>query len=97
DAVALKMVLVFPCLPVLAVLHFHTPVHNLCVTCEQHLSGACQGHACLFFQFQDGEEYLQVDEESENPLKRKSPYILKRQLHTNKVRRPYILKRTSFY
>ncbi|XP_035381509.1 neurotensin/neuromedin N isoform X1 [Electrophorus electricus] len=48
-------------------------------------------------EFQDGEEYLQVDEESENPLKRKSPYILKRQLHTNKVRRPYILKRTSFY
>ncbi|XP_007249308.2 neurotensin/neuromedin N [Astyanax mexicanus] len=44
-----------------------------------------------------GEEYLELDQDSENPLKRKSPYILKRQLHTNKARRPYILKRSSFY
>ncbi|XP_076840741.1 neurotensin/neuromedin N [Brachyhypopomus gauderio] len=48
-------------------------------------------------QLRYGEEYLQVDEDSESPLKRKSPYILKRQLHSNKVRRPYILKRSSFY
>ncbi|KAL7878695.1 hypothetical protein AOLI_G00096690 [Acnodon oligacanthus] len=43
------------------------------------------------------EEYFELDQNSENQLKRKSPYILKRQLHTNKARRPYILKRSSFY
>ncbi|KAK3570417.1 hypothetical protein QTP86_019294, partial [Hemibagrus guttatus] len=42
-------------------------------------------------------EYLEVDQNSDRPLKRKSPYILKRQLHTKKARRPYILKRSSFY
>nr|XP_056703015.1 neurotensin/neuromedin N [Euleptes europaea] len=30
-------------------------------------------------------------------MKRKTPYILKRQLHVNKARRPYILKRNSYY
>lgn len=30
-------------------------------------------------------------------MKRKNPYILKRQLHVNKARRPYILKRSSYY
>ncbi|XP_058047523.1 neurotensin/neuromedin N isoform X2 [Ahaetulla prasina] len=30
-------------------------------------------------------------------MKRKTPYILKRQLHANKARRPYILKRSSYY
>ncbi|XP_060633350.2 neurotensin/neuromedin N [Anolis sagrei] len=30
-------------------------------------------------------------------MKRKTPYILKRQLHVNKARRPYILKRSSYY
>ncbi|XP_058883873.1 neurotensin/neuromedin N-like [Acipenser ruthenus] len=34
---------------------------------------------------------------NEEILKRKSPYILKRQLHINKSRRPYILKRNTFY
>ncbi|KAI5623926.1 neurotensin/neuromedin N, partial [Silurus asotus] len=42
-------------------------------------------------------EYLEVDQNSDMPLKRKSPYILKRQLHSKKARRPYILKRSSFY
>uniref|UniRef100_A0A6I8NVG4 Neurotensin/neuromedin N n=1 Tax=Ornithorhynchus anatinus TaxID=9258 RepID=A0A6I8NVG4_ORNAN len=35
--------------------------------------------------------------EKEDIVKRKSPYILKRQLHANKARRPYILKRSSYY
>ncbi|XP_029010789.1 neurotensin/neuromedin N [Betta splendens] len=36
-----------------------------------------------------------AEENSETPLKRKSPYILKRQAaHTTKSRRPYILKRS---
>ncbi|XP_073327431.1 neurotensin/neuromedin N [Pagrus major] len=41
-------------------------------------------------------EYL--DENVDSPLKRKSPYILKRQAaHTTKSRRPYILKRSTIY
>eukprot|EP00064_Thunnus_orientalis_P011306 superscaffoldBa00001621_g11336 len=41
-------------------------------------------------------EYL--EESSDAPLKRKSPYILKRQVaHTTKSRRPYILKRSTIY
>ncbi|XP_030646845.1 neurotensin/neuromedin N [Chanos chanos] len=48
-------------------------------------------------QLQDAEAYLDLDQNNENPLKRKTPYILKRQLHTNKARRPYILRRSVFY
>lgn len=41
-------------------------------------------------------EYL--EESSDTPLKRKSPYILKRQAgRSNKSRRPYILKRSMIY
>ncbi|KAJ8395726.1 hypothetical protein AAFF_G00029630, partial [Aldrovandia affinis] len=45
------------------------------------------------------QEYLDSDftHNSENPPKRKSPYILKRQVHTSKTRRPYILKRNAYY
>ncbi|KAG5273478.1 hypothetical protein AALO_G00151750 [Alosa alosa] len=47
-------------------------------------------------EVQDVEDYLDLDQSSDNPLKRKSPYILKRQVHTSKqARRPYILKRSS--
>ncbi|XP_054435814.1 neurotensin/neuromedin N [Pteronotus mesoamericanus] len=35
--------------------------------------------------------------EKEEVIKRKIPYILKRQLYSNKPRRPYILKRGSYY
>lgn len=35
--------------------------------------------------------------EKEEVIKRKIPYILKRQLYKNKPRRPYILKRDSYY
>uniref|UniRef100_A0A2K6F5K1 Neurotensin/neuromedin N n=1 Tax=Propithecus coquereli TaxID=379532 RepID=A0A2K6F5K1_PROCO len=35
--------------------------------------------------------------EKEAVIKRKIPYILKRQLYENKPRRPYILKRDSYY
>ncbi|XP_004006286.1 neurotensin/neuromedin N [Ovis aries] len=35
--------------------------------------------------------------EKEEVIKRKIPYILKRQLYENKPRRPYILKRGSYY
>ncbi|KAI1888579.1 hypothetical protein AGOR_G00186620 [Albula goreensis] len=45
------------------------------------------------------QEYLESDlaQSSENPPKRKSPYILKRQLLTSKARRPYILRRSTHY
>ncbi|KAM6973341.1 neurotensin/neuromedin N [Aplochiton taeniatus] len=45
----------------------------------------------------DTPDYLNGEHDSDNLLKRKSPYILKRQLHTNKSRRPYILKRSPLY
>ncbi|XP_067276461.1 neurotensin/neuromedin N isoform X2 [Pseudorasbora parva] len=48
-------------------------------------------------ELQDDQEYLELDKNSDSPLKRKSPYILKRQLRTNKSRRPYILKRSVYY
>ncbi|MEE6508132.1 hypothetical protein FKM82_019188 [Ascaphus truei] len=35
--------------------------------------------------------------EKEDIMKRKTPYILKRQTHVSKARRPYILKRGSYY
>uniref|UniRef100_A0A5F5PPF2 Neurotensin/neuromedin N n=1 Tax=Equus caballus TaxID=9796 RepID=A0A5F5PPF2_HORSE len=35
--------------------------------------------------------------DKEEVIKRKIPYILKRQLYENKPRRPYILKRGSYY
>ncbi|KAJ1161874.1 hypothetical protein NDU88_002354 [Pleurodeles waltl] len=38
-----------------------------------------------------------TNHEKEEIMKRKTPYILKRQLHVSKTRRPYILKRSSFY
>ncbi|KAM8978463.1 neurotensin/neuromedin N isoform X1 [Sarcophilus harrisii] len=38
-----------------------------------------------------------LNREKEEIMKRKTPYILKRQLHVNKARRPYILKRSSSY
>ncbi|XP_056138553.1 neurotensin/neuromedin N [Lampris incognitus] len=42
--------------------------------------------------------YLEGEQVGDTPLKRKSPYILKRQAaHTTKSRRPYILKRSTFY
>ncbi|XP_055030486.2 neurotensin/neuromedin N [Misgurnus anguillicaudatus] len=46
-------------------------------------------------ELEDGQEYQ--DQNGDTPLKRKSPYILKRQLRTNKSRRPYILKRSAYY
>ncbi|XP_058502007.1 neurotensin/neuromedin N [Solea solea] len=59
-------------------------------------------HICRLLQsreerlLQDPVEYL--EENSDTPLKRKSPYILKRQAaHSTKSRRPYILKRSTVY
>nr|XP_023826552.1 neurotensin/neuromedin N-like [Salvelinus alpinus] len=45
----------------------------------------------------DSRENLDADQNSDNPLKRKSPYIFKRQVKNTKARRPYILKRSTLY
>ncbi|KAM3870663.1 neurotensin/neuromedin N [Diretmus argenteus] len=60
----------------------------------QHICRALQSREERLLH--DSVEYL--EENSDAPLKRKSPYILKRQVpRTTKTRRPYILKRSTFY
>ncbi|XP_069574750.1 neurotensin/neuromedin N [Brachyistius frenatus] len=60
----------------------------------QHICRALQSREERLLQ--DSLEYS--EENSDAPLKRKSPYILKRQTgHTSKSRRPYILKRSTVY
>ncbi|XP_071781647.1 neurotensin/neuromedin N [Centroberyx gerrardi] len=60
----------------------------------QHICRALQSREERLLR--DSLEYLEVNNDA--PLKRKSPYILKRQVpHTTKSRRPYILKRNTFY
>ncbi|KAJ8002706.1 hypothetical protein DPEC_G00161710 [Dallia pectoralis] len=58
-------------------------------------------HICRVLQPQEllvnSQQYLDGDQNSDNPLKRKSPYIFKRQVKNTKTRRPYILKRSTFY
>nr|XP_046158830.1 neurotensin/neuromedin N [Oncorhynchus gorbuscha] len=58
-------------------------------------------HICRVLQprelLDNSQEYLEADQNSDNPLKRKSPYIFKRQVKNTKARRPYILKRSTFY
>uniref|UniRef100_A0A3Q3EA39 Neurotensin/neuromedin N n=1 Tax=Labrus bergylta TaxID=56723 RepID=A0A3Q3EA39_9LABR len=57
----------------------------------QHICRALQSR-----ELHDSLEYL--DENRDTPLKRKSPYILKRQAgQSTKSRRPYILKRSTIY
>uniref|UniRef100_A0A8C8REH9 Neurotensin/neuromedin N n=1 Tax=Pelusios castaneus TaxID=367368 RepID=A0A8C8REH9_9SAUR len=43
------------------------------------------------------QEVFNQENSNQDIMKRKTPYILKRQLHVNKARRPYILKRSSYY
>ncbi|CAJ1056124.1 neurotensin/neuromedin N [Xyrichtys novacula] len=60
----------------------------------QHICRALQSREERLLH--DSLEYL--DENNDTPLKRKSPYILKRQAgHNTKSRRPYILKRSTIY
>ncbi|XP_068560630.1 neurotensin/neuromedin N [Cebidichthys violaceus] len=70
-------------------LQLHEELYNLQIICRALQS---RGERLL----RDSQEYL--EENSDTPLKRKSPYILKRQAaHTTKSRRPYILKRSTIY
>uniref|UniRef100_A0A8C4W2T1 Neurotensin/neuromedin N n=1 Tax=Gopherus evgoodei TaxID=1825980 RepID=A0A8C4W2T1_9SAUR len=43
------------------------------------------------------QDVFNQEDSNQDIMKRKTPYILKRQLHGNKARRPYILKRSSYY
>ncbi|XP_026504611.1 neurotensin/neuromedin N [Terrapene carolina triunguis] len=56
---------------------------------------------CHSRAFQHGEilqqDVFNQEDSNQDIMKRKTPYILKRQLHVNKARRPYILKRSSYY
>ncbi|KAJ0069920.1 hypothetical protein NL108_016506 [Boleophthalmus pectinirostris] len=67
------------------------------------LSEELYGLRLLCRMLQNREQRLQsdsvefVEESPDVPLKRKSPYILKRQTHNSKSRRPYILKRSPVY
>ncbi|XP_077117208.1 neurotensin/neuromedin N [Ranitomeya variabilis] len=63
------------------------------------LQKICQS---MFFQHSEliPRDYLEPsssNSESEDIVKRKTPYILKRQAIVGKARRPYILKRSSYY
>ncbi|XP_075946116.1 neurotensin/neuromedin N [Anarhichas minor] len=70
-------------------LQLHEELFNLQIICRALQS---RGERLL----RDSQEYL--EENRDTPLKRKSPYILKRQAaRTTKSRRPYILKRSTIY
>ncbi|XP_072408801.1 uncharacterized protein nts [Chiloscyllium punctatum] len=51
----------------------------------------------LFQAHQDYGDYEDSEHKKEKHLKRKYPYILKRQVRIGKSRRPYILKRNSVF
>uniref|UniRef100_A0A674A3B7 Neurotensin/neuromedin N n=1 Tax=Salmo trutta TaxID=8032 RepID=A0A674A3B7_SALTR len=66
--------------------------------CSASVKSLRSGLFCLSLQvLDDSRENLDGDQNSDNPLKRKSPYIFKRQVKNTKARRPYILKRSTFY
>uniref|UniRef100_A0A3Q2VQK4 Neurotensin/neuromedin N n=1 Tax=Haplochromis burtoni TaxID=8153 RepID=A0A3Q2VQK4_HAPBU len=65
----------------------HTHMEKIYINLIKFVSVLCETYSL---------EYS--EENSDAPLKRKSPYILKRQVgHITKTRRPYILKRSTFY
>ncbi|XP_072506527.1 neurotensin/neuromedin N isoform X2 [Notamacropus eugenii] len=63
------------------------------------LQKICQSRAFQHWELlqEDVLDSGNLNREKEEVMKRKTPYILKRQLHVNKARRPYILKRSSSY
>ncbi|XP_051819700.1 neurotensin/neuromedin N isoform X2 [Antechinus flavipes] len=63
------------------------------------LQKICRSRAFQHWELlqEDVLESANLNREKEEIMKRKTPYILKRQLHVNKARRPYILKRSSSY
>ncbi|XP_053321429.1 neurotensin/neuromedin N [Spea bombifrons] len=63
------------------------------------LQKICQSRVFQHWEFlqQDYLDPSNSNSEKEELVKRKTPYILKRQTHVSKARRPYILKRGSYY
>ncbi|XP_032660529.1 neurotensin/neuromedin N [Chelonoidis abingdonii] len=60
------------------------------------LQKVCHSRAFQHWEMLQQDVFSQEDS-NQDIMKRKTPYILKRQLHVNKARRPYILKRSSYY
>ncbi|XP_067415198.1 neurotensin/neuromedin N [Emydura macquarii macquarii] len=60
------------------------------------LQNVCQSRAVQYWELLQQDVFNQ-ENSNQDIMKRKIPYILKRQLHVNKARRPYILKRSSYY
>ncbi|XP_053575780.1 neurotensin/neuromedin N [Bombina bombina] len=63
------------------------------------LQKICQSRAFQHWELLQ-QDYLDPSNsnlEKEEVMKRKTPYIFKRQTHASKARRPYILKRGSYY
>ncbi|NP_001086150.1 neurotensin precursor [Xenopus laevis] len=63
------------------------------------LQKICQSRGLQHWEFMQ-HDYLEPNSpnsEKDEPIKRKTPYILKRQTYVSKARRPYILKRGSYY
>ncbi|XP_005018455.4 neurotensin/neuromedin N [Anas platyrhynchos] len=62
------------------------------------LQKVCHSRAFQHWELLQQDAYdLENSSQEKEIMKRKNPYILKRQLHVNKARRPYILKRSSYY
>uniref|UniRef100_A0A672JG59 Neurotensin/neuromedin N n=1 Tax=Salarias fasciatus TaxID=181472 RepID=A0A672JG59_SALFA len=75
--------------------HTHTHTHTKVMTCTHPLKIY---YRCILRNQKSNPKNIWADESNDSPLKRKSPYILKRQAgHSTKSRRPYILKRSAVY
>ncbi|XP_018418706.1 PREDICTED: neurotensin/neuromedin N [Nanorana parkeri] len=63
------------------------------------LQKICQSRVFQHWELiqQDYLDSTSSNSENEDVVKRKSPYIFKRQAHISKARRPYILKRATYY
>nr|XP_033807714.1 neurotensin/neuromedin N [Geotrypetes seraphini] len=63
------------------------------------LQKICHGRTFQHWELpqQDLPEPGSANREKDDVIKRKIPYILKRQTHITKARRPYILKRSAYY
>ncbi|XP_040200105.1 neurotensin/neuromedin N [Rana temporaria] len=63
------------------------------------LQKICQSRVFQHWELiqQDYLDSTNSNSENEDVVKRKSPYIFKRQSHISKARRPYILKRGTYY
>ncbi|XP_055506728.1 neurotensin/neuromedin N [Leucoraja erinacea] len=79
--------------------------YNICSASSEDteiipLDGELLDHLYTLKLFQADQDYADYEDskyEKENQMKRRYPYILKRQARVGKSRRPYILKRNSVF